>query len=58
MFQRYTRLSARPTDNEPSSGLGLSIILKLVQEMNGEVACESLPGQGATFSVRLPRPTT
>jgi two-component system sensor histidine kinase/response regulator len=58
MFRRYARLSARPTDNEPSSGLGLSIILKLVKEMNGEVACESLPGQGATFSVRLPRPKT
>jgi two-component system sensor histidine kinase/response regulator len=58
MFRRYARLSARPTDNEPSSGLGLSIILKLVQEMNGEVACESLPGEGATFFIRLPRPTT
>jgi two-component system sensor histidine kinase/response regulator len=58
MFRRYTRLSARPTDNEPSSGLGLSIIMKLVQAMNGEVVCESQPGQGATFCVRLPRPTT
>jgi two-component system sensor histidine kinase/response regulator len=57
MFRRYARLSARPTGGEPSSGLGLSIVLKLVQEMNGELACESSPGRGATFIVRLPRPT-
>ena len=55
MFRRYTRLSARPTDGEPSSGLGLSIVLKLVQAMHGEVVCESVPGQGATLIVRLPQ---
>ena len=58
MFRRYARLSARPTDGEPSSGLGLSIVLKLVQAMHGELACESIPGQGASLIVRLPRPTT
>jgi two-component system sensor histidine kinase/response regulator len=57
MFRRYARLSARPTDGEPSTGLGLSIVLKLVKVMNGELACESTPGQGACFMVRLPRPT-
>jgi two-component system sensor histidine kinase/response regulator len=54
MFRRYGRLSARPTGGEPSTGLGLSIVKKLVQEMEGEVACESLAGEGATFTVRLP----
>jgi two-component system, sensor histidine kinase and response regulator len=58
MFRRYARLSARPTDGEPSTGLGLSIVLKLVQAMHGELACESIPGQGASLIVRLPRPTT
>ncbi len=56
MFHRYARLSARPTANEPSSGLGLSIARKLVQAMNGELKCDSVPGQGATFTVRLPHP--
>ena len=54
MFQRYRRLSARPTGGEPSSGLGLSIVRKLVMAMNGTVSCQSLPGQGATFLVQLP----
>jgi two-component system sensor histidine kinase/response regulator len=58
MFRRYARLSARPTGGEPSSGLGLSIVLKLVKAMNGELSCESTAGQGTTFSIRLPRPTT
>ena len=49
MFRRYGRLSARPTGGEPSTGLGLSIVRKLVQAMNGELLCESNPGQGAAF---------
>jgi two-component system sensor histidine kinase/response regulator len=56
MFRRYGRLSARPTGGEPSTGLGLSIVRKLVHAMNGELTCDSTPGEGATFTVRLPRP--
>jgi two-component system sensor histidine kinase/response regulator len=55
MFRRYGRLSARPTGGEPSTGLGLSIVKKLVEAMKGELTCESIPGQGATFIVRLPQ---
>ena len=57
MFRRYARLSAPPTGGEPSSGLGLSIVSKLVHAMHGELVCESIPGQGAKLIVRLPRPT-
>jgi two-component system sensor histidine kinase/response regulator len=56
MFRRYGRLSARPTAGEPSTGLGLSIVRKLVQLMNGELTYESNEGRGAAFSFRLPRP--
>jgi two-component system sensor histidine kinase/response regulator len=55
MFRRYGRLSARPTGGEPSTGLGLSIVRKLVLAMHGELVCDSTPGHGATFSFRLPR---
>ncbi len=57
MFSRYGRLSARPTGGEPSTGLGLSIVRKLVVGMGGVLTCESTPGNGAAFTVRLPRPT-
>lgn len=56
MFRRYGRLSARPTGGEPSTGLGLSIVRKLVHAMNGKLRCESSVGHGATFVIRLPRP--
>lgn len=56
MFRRYARLSARPTGGEPSTGLGLSIVKKLVEAMNGHLLLESTPGNGATFIVRLPKP--
>ncbi|HEV2329462.1 MAG TPA: hybrid sensor histidine kinase/response regulator [Verrucomicrobiae bacterium] len=55
MFRRYGRLSARPTGGETSTGLGLSIVRKLVLAMNGEITCDSTSGQGATFTVRIPK---
>lgn len=54
LFQRFARLSARPTGNESSTGLGLSIAKKLVEMMGGTIRCESEPNRGATFIVDLP----
>ena len=54
IFRRYRRLSARPTGGEPSTGLGLSIVKKLVQDMRGDLRFESVPGEGATFFVTFP----
>jgi two-component system sensor histidine kinase/response regulator len=54
LYQRYARLSARPTGGEPSTGLGLSIARKLVHAMNGELTCISTAGRGATFVLRFP----
>lgn len=54
LFEKFTRLSAQPTGGEHSTGLGLSIVKKMVDVMNGNVWCESEKGQGATFIVELP----
>jgi len=54
MFRRYRRLSARPTAGEPSTGLGLSIVKKLMDDMGGSIHCESRQGHGATFIINLP----
>lgn len=54
MFGKFTRLSAKPTGGESSNGLGLSIVKRLVEAMNGTVTCESRLGTGTTFTVRLP----
>ena len=54
MFRRYQRLSAQPTAEEPSAGLGLSIVKKLVHDLGSEIECESEPGRGTTFTLRFP----
>jgi signal transduction histidine kinase len=54
LFGKFTRLSARPTGGESSTGLGLSIVKKMVEAMSGRVWCESELGRGATFIVELP----
>lgn len=54
LFGKFARLSARPTGGEYSTGLGLSIVKRMVETMNGRVWCESELGKGATFIVELP----
>lgn len=54
LFAKFSRLSARPTGGESSTGLGLSIVKTLTEAMGGEVSLESPPGRGARFRVRLP----
>ncbi len=54
LFGKFTRLSAQPTGGEHSTGLGLSIVKKMVEAIDGRVWCESEIGKGATFIVELP----
>jgi signal transduction histidine kinase len=56
LFGKFTRLSAQPTANEHSTGLGLFIVKKLVDNMQGQVWCDSELGKGATFIVEFPTP--
>lgn len=43
------------TSRSTGTGLGLWIVLRLVQSMHGNIDVRSTPGQGTTFSVRIPR---
>jgi signal transduction histidine kinase len=58
LFGKFARLSAKPTGGEYSTGLGLSIVKKMVEAMNGKVWCEGELGQGATFIVEFPTAST
>ncbi|WP_425391898.1 ATP-binding protein [Ekhidna sp.] len=53
LFNRFQKLSARPTGGEKSTGLGLSIVKKYVTDLRGKVWVESDLGKGATFFVKL-----
>jgi len=55
LFGRFQRLSAKPTAGETSTGLGLSIVKRIVDLHGGRITVESTgPGQGATFKMTLP----
>lgn len=53
-FQKGSILSAKPTGLEQSSGLGLWIVKRIIEEHNGKVWVESKLGTGSTFSFELP----
>jgi signal transduction histidine kinase len=57
LFGKFARLSAKPTGGELATGLGLSIVKKMIEAMHGRVWCESQQGQGATFIVQVPAAT-
>ncbi len=54
LFGKFKRLRAKPTGGEHSTGLGLFIVKKLVELMNGKIWCESKENHGAKFCVELP----
>jgi signal transduction histidine kinase len=55
LFGRFQRLSAKPTAGESSTGLGLSIVKRIIDMHGGEVTAASAgPGQGSTFTITLP----
>jgi signal transduction histidine kinase len=47
-------LSNKPTAGEPQTGIGLALSFELVRAMGGTLWCDSEPGKGATFGIRLP----
>jgi len=53
LFQKFTRLKPKPTGGEHSTGLGLFIVKKLIEAMQGKVWCESQVGQGSTFFIEF-----
>ena len=54
IFQPFVRGAAAQEGQIRGSGLGLSLVKEIVQAHNGVVLVRSQPGQGATFTVRLP----
>jgi two-component system CheB/CheR fusion protein len=52
--QAFTEFSQESPGEAAGSGLGLSIVKKLVVKMGGDVALASRPGAGTTVTVRIP----
>jgi signal transduction histidine kinase len=52
IFQPFKRLNTQ--EAFAGSGIGLAIVRKIVDRHNGSVQAEGVPGEGASFRVRLP----
>jgi signal transduction histidine kinase len=53
LFNSFAKLSAKPTGNEHSTGLGLSIAKKLCDMIGARLTLVSSPGKGAKFIITL-----
>lgn len=53
IFGKFQKLSARPTGGESSTGIGLSIVKKYVEAMDGLISFESVVGKGTTFRIEF-----
>lgn len=54
LFQDFFRVKSSQTRNITGSGLGLSIVRKIVEMYHGEIMVDSIPDQGSTFTIQLP----
>lgn len=52
IFKVFIRLHS--TSHYPGTGIGLSIVQKVVENHNGYIWAESNPGEGASFKILLP----
>lgn len=54
IFNRFYRADKARTSSKGGYGLGLAIGQEIAHEHNGNIAVESAPGEGTTFTVTLP----
>mgnify|MGYP001061998795 CR=1 FL=1 len=55
LYQRFQKLSARPTNGESSHGLGLSIVKVLSARLQATIKLISEPGKGSEFIISCPK---
>lgn len=54
LFEPYVQASAATQRKFGGSGLGLTIVKRLVSAMKGKIVVDSVPGRGSIFTVFLP----
>jgi signal transduction histidine kinase len=54
VFDEFYRVKNEYAVHVPGTGLGLSLVKKLVEMHQGHVSVQSVPGKGSTFCVNLP----
>lgn len=54
IFERFGQVDSNLSRQAEGTGIGLSLVKKLVDALNGKIALVSEPGQGSTFKISLP----
>jgi signal transduction histidine kinase len=54
IFEQFYRASSPENQSVPGAGLGLTVVEHIARAHGGEVAVRSTPGEGSTFSIRIP----
>lgn len=54
LFQRFRRVSGAQSRTHEGSGIGLALVADIAQLHGGDVGVTSRPGEGSTFTVRVP----
>jgi two-component system sensor histidine kinase/response regulator len=57
LFTEFVRIKNEKTRNISGSGLGLSIVKKVVELYHGTIKVDSTPDIGTVFTIRLPKKT-
>jgi len=55
LFTEFVRIKSEKTKNISGSGLGLSIVKKVIEMYKGSIKVDSIPDIGSVFTVRLPK---
>jgi PAS domain S-box-containing protein len=54
LFQPFYRVRAGERDGPAGTGLGLAICKRIARRLGGEIAAQSVPGAGSTFTLSIP----
>jgi len=54
IFDRFYRVNKTRSRGQGGAGLGLSLVRSIAEAHDGEVNVRSIPGEGSTFTIRLP----
>ena len=54
LFERFHRVAGAASRSHEGSGIGLALVAEFAALQGGTVAVDSTPGQGSTFTVRVP----